>query len=64
MTDRAIPATQQPHASVQDQLSDFKINFYRRGGSRLNPWTGFAVMCGYAAILIGSAAWRIRRVDA
>ena len=30
----------------------------------LAPWTGFAVMCGYAAILIGIAAWRLRRVDA
>jgi len=30
----------------------------------LTPWTGFAVMCGYAVVLIGSAAWRLRRVDA
>ena len=30
----------------------------------LGPWTGFAVLCGYAAILIGFAAWRLRRVDA
>lgn len=30
----------------------------------LAPWTGFAVICGYAAILIGVAAWRLRRVDA
>lgn len=30
----------------------------------LSPWTGFAVMCAYAAILIGLAAWRLRRVDA
>ena len=30
----------------------------------LAPWTGFAVLCGYAAVLIGFAAWRLRRVDA
>jgi ABC-2 type transport system permease protein len=28
------------------------------------PWTGFGVLCGYAAVLIGFAAWRLRRVDA
>jgi len=30
----------------------------------LAPWTGFAVLCGYAVVLIGFAAWRLRRVDA
>lgn len=30
----------------------------------LAPWTGFAVMCAYAAALIGFAAWRLRRADA
>ena len=30
----------------------------------LTPWTGFAVMCGYAVVLIGFAAWWLRRVDA
>lgn len=30
----------------------------------LAPWTGFAVMCAYAFILIAFAAWRLRRVDA
>src|SRR6185295_18037678 len=30
----------------------------------LAPWTGFALLCGYAVILIGFAAWRLRRVDA
>jgi len=29
----------------------------------LTPWTGFAVMCGYAVVLTGFAAWRLRRVD-
>jgi len=30
----------------------------------LSPWTGFAVLCGYAVVLIGLAAWRLRRRDA
>jgi len=30
----------------------------------LAPWTGFAVLCGYAVVLVGSAAWRLCRVDA
>jgi hypothetical protein len=30
----------------------------------LAPWTGFAVMCCYAVVLIGLAGWRLRRVDA
>jgi ABC-2 type transport system permease protein len=30
----------------------------------LSPWTGFALLCGYAVILIGAAAWRLRRADA
>jgi ABC-2 type transport system permease protein len=39
------------------------------GGGRelahpLAPWTGFTVLCAYAAVLIGFAAWRLRRADA
>jgi len=30
----------------------------------LSPWTGFALLCGYAAILMGAGAWRLRRSDA
>jgi ABC-2 type transport system permease protein len=30
----------------------------------LSPWTGFAVMCAYAAVLTAAAAWRLRRADA
>ncbi len=33
-------------------------------GHALSPWTGFAVLCGYAAVLVGLAAWRLRRRDA
>ena len=29
----------------------------------LSPWTGFAVMCGYAAVLTAIAARRLRRLD-
>ncbi len=34
------------------------------GDHVLAPWTGFAVLCGYAAVLIAAAAWRLRRADA
>jgi len=30
----------------------------------LAPWTGFALLGGYAAVLIGAGAWRLRRSDA
>jgi hypothetical protein len=30
----------------------------------LAPWTGFALLCGYAVVLIAAAAWRLRRWDA
>jgi len=30
----------------------------------LSPWTGFAVLCGYAVVLTGLTAWRLRRRDA
>jgi ABC-type transport system involved in multi-copper enzyme maturation permease subunit len=30
----------------------------------LAAWTGFGVLCAYAAVLIGFAAWRLRRADA
>jgi ABC-2 type transport system permease protein len=34
------------------------------GGQQLGPWTGFAVLCGYAVVLTALAAWRLRRRDA
>lgn len=30
----------------------------------LSPWTGFAVLCGWAVVLVGGAAYRMRRTDA
>jgi ABC-type transport system involved in multi-copper enzyme maturation permease subunit len=30
----------------------------------LSPWTGFAVLCGYAVVVIAAGAWRLRRADA
>jgi len=30
----------------------------------LPPWTGFALLCGYAAVLVAAGAWRLRRSDA
>ena len=34
------------------------------GGHQLAPWAGFAVASGYAVVLTGLAAWRLRRRDA
>jgi ABC-2 type transport system permease protein len=30
----------------------------------LAPWNGFALLCGYAVVVIAAAAWRLRRSDA
>jgi ABC-2 type transport system permease protein len=30
----------------------------------LAPWTGFGLLCAYAAVMVGLAAWRLRRADA
>jgi ABC-type transport system involved in multi-copper enzyme maturation permease subunit len=32
--------------------------------SAMSPWTGFALLCGYAVIIIAAAAWRLRSTDA
>jgi ABC-2 type transport system permease protein len=29
----------------------------------LAPWTGFALLCGYAIVLVAAAAWRLHRSD-
>jgi ABC-2 type transport system permease protein len=34
------------------------------GAQALSPWTGFALLCGYAVVLTALAAWRLRRRDA
>jgi ABC-2 type transport system permease protein len=31
--------------------------------STLSPWTGFALLCGYAVVLLAAAAWRLQRSD-
>jgi ABC-2 type transport system permease protein len=30
----------------------------------LAPWTGFALFCGYTAVVLALAAWQLRRRDA
>jgi ABC-2 type transport system permease protein len=59
-------------ASVSDHLAQYLPS--NAGGviwggaalmpNALSPWTGFALLCGYAAILIGAGAWRLPRSDA
>ena len=59
-------------ASVSDHLAQYLPSNAGEalwGGTHgvanpLSPWTGFAVLCGYAVILIAAAAWRLRRADA
>lgn len=34
------------------------------GADTLAPWTGLGVMCAYTAIVVGLAAWRLKRGDA
>jgi hypothetical protein len=53
---RALPAVQRR----RDHRGAGKLF----GGHQLGPWTGFAVLCGYAVVLTGLAAWRLRRRDA
>jgi hypothetical protein len=59
-------------ASISDHLAQYLPS--NAGGvlwggaafvpNALSPWTGFALLCGYAVILIGAGAWRLRRWDA
>jgi len=59
-------------SSVSDHLVQYlpsnagaAIFGYTRGVQNpLSPWTGFALLCVYAVVLIGAAAWRLRRTDA
>ena len=59
-------------ASISDHLSQYLPSYAGDalwGGARsvtnaLSPWTGFAVLCGYAVVVIAAAAVRLRRVDA
>jgi ABC-2 type transport system permease protein len=59
-------------ASISDHLTQYLPSYAGEavwGGARgitdaLSPWTGFALLCGYAAVLIVAAAMRLRRVDA
>jgi ABC-type transport system involved in multi-copper enzyme maturation permease subunit len=39
------------------------LSVHHQSGS-LAPWTGFAVMCGYAAVAIAGAAYALKRRDA
>ena len=34
------------------------------GQTFIGPWAGFGVLCGYAAVLLAAACWRLRSRDA
>jgi ABC-type transport system involved in multi-copper enzyme maturation permease subunit len=36
----------------------------RRYDTAITPWAGFGVLCAYAAVALGVAAWRLRQRDA
>jgi ABC-type transport system involved in multi-copper enzyme maturation permease subunit len=66
------PLTELLPTSVRDHLTQYLPSSAGEvlwGGARdlhnaLSPWTGFALLCGYAAVLIAAAAWRLRSTDA
>jgi ABC-2 type transport system permease protein len=59
-------------SSVSDHVAQYLPSHAGEGvwggandvANALAPWTGFALLCGYAAVLIAAAAWRLRRSDA
>ena len=59
-------------ASISDHLTQYLPSYAGEavwGGVRgvtnaLSPWTGFALLCAYAVVLVAAAAVRLRRVDA
>jgi ABC-2 type transport system permease protein len=58
-------------ASWSDLLSRYlpgpagiTITSVRPDPSSLGPWTGFGVLCLYVAVVLGLAAWQLRRRDA
>ena len=66
------PLTNLLPSSISDHLTQYlpsNAGAALYGGTHgldhaLTPWTGFAVLCVYAVVLIGAAAYRLRRVDA
>jgi ABC-2 type transport system permease protein len=66
------PLTELLPSSVRDDITQYLPSNAGQalfGGANgvhnmLSPWTGFAVLCGYAVVLIGAAAYRLRKVDA
>jgi ABC-2 type transport system permease protein len=66
------PLTELLPSSIRDNLTQYLPSNAGQalfGGTHglnnvLSPWTGFAVLCAYAVVLIGAAAYRLRKVDA
>ncbi len=66
------PLTELLPSSIRDNLTQYLPSNAGQalfGGTHglnntLSPWTGFAVLCVYAVVLIGAAAYRIRKSDA
>lgn len=66
------PLTELLPSSIRDSLTQYLPSNAGQalfGGTHglnntLSPWTGFAVLCVYAVVLIGAAAYRLRKSDA
>ena len=61
----ALPAAVDRHVSPY-LPSNAGEAIYRdlTGFDWLSPWTGFSLLCAYAVVLVGAAAWRLLRFDA
>ena len=63
------PLTELLPSSIRDHLTQYLPSNAGQalfGGTHglndaLSPWTGFAVLCVYAVVLIGAAAYRLRK---
>lgn len=64
--DNVLPASLQSHLAPYLPFG-LEETIYGNGhdlAHPLAPWTAFGVLCAYAVILTGFAAWRLRRADA
>lgn len=59
-----LPASFTTHVSPYLPAAAGQAVWSTRATVSMAPWTGFALFCGYAVVLVALAAWRLRRSDA
>jgi ABC-type transport system involved in multi-copper enzyme maturation permease subunit len=52
------------HAWFPIVAGEYITAAHQQAGQLLTPWQGFAVFCGWTALLLGAAAWLLDRRDA